>query len=156
MLHRQTKRLNGSSEDTGCGIAYSLKSNATGNQTTTRQSSIINSKKVKAPVSQSLPTNECCKPRASAAITLKPFKVSTNDVLFDSGIDSNQKTAMTGSGWNVDAERNFQHLLIQAFVAKLNSIEAVTIKPWFLAIKTASSHRVEQLVGGADPLIPSK
>jgi hypothetical protein len=30
----------------------------------------------------------------------------------------------------------------------LNSIK--TVKPWFSAIKTASSHRVEQLVGGAE------
>jgi hypothetical protein len=115
MLHRQTKHLCGSSEDTDREVAYSLNSNATGNQTTTRQSNVVNSKKVKASDTVDIPINEYCKPQASAAISLKPFKISTNDVLFDTGIDSHQKTIMSESLWSVDAERMLCFQTIKCF-----------------------------------------
>jgi hypothetical protein len=106
MLHRQVQHSSGFTVDNDCGVAYSLKSNATGNQTTNEQKNFtVNNKEVKVSDTVDIPANQEYKPQASVAVALKSSKASTNDVLFDTEINSHHLDLMTESEWSVDLER---------------------------------------------------
>jgi hypothetical protein len=118
-MHRlKTTHSNGPSQHSpSTQTTHSLQSDVVGNETArTSKLSINRSKTTKVSSIQDLPVNEGRKV-TTEHIDSTFFTPSIENPLFDT--QQENLSLMTGSEWNVDAERNLQLLLIQVFLAQL-------------------------------------